>query len=87
MCRCLWASFFFCAFGIMVWFIYDIYLDVSSYPFKTVSSKNMTSPLPFPAMTICNKNPQDLTKLPSPYDDFYRELLEFTYGLKDSSCK
>ena len=77
----MWALFFLSALVICGWFIYDIYVDVNSYPFKTVSSMNMTSPLSFPAVTICNKNPMDITKLPPPIDEQYRAYLLNFYGL------
>ncbi|KAK7097951.1 hypothetical protein V1264_004854 [Littorina saxatilis] len=61
--RCLWAVCVVTAVTVLVLMMYGSYLDISSLPFKTVSTVKMTSPLPFPAVTICNMNPLDTTKL------------------------
>ncbi|XP_070196705.1 acid-sensing ion channel 3-like [Littorina saxatilis] len=61
--RCLWAVFVVTAVTMLVLMMHSSYLDINSLPFKTVSSVKMTSPLPFPALTICNINPLDATKL------------------------
>ncbi|KAK7482955.1 hypothetical protein BaRGS_00025855, partial [Batillaria attramentaria] len=54
-----WFVLFTSALVVLTIMMYNSYLVIVSYPFRTVTTLNMTSSLEFPAVTICNKNPID----------------------------
>ena len=72
--RGLSALLFLASVGAMAAMIYASCADISSYPFRTVSSINLTSPMAFPALTVCNINPIDLSTL-SPTRAHWLDLL------------